>query len=306
MDINRFKGCHVALVTPFEDDGEIDIPALNRLIDFHLKFRTDGLVISGTTGEGATLSDKQFEVLVEKTIKKVKGKIPITVGTGGNSTVTSIERTKWAKELGADAALVVGPYYNKPTQDGYYKHFRAIAEGVDIPIIAYNVPGRTAGMIDWRTLLRLALVPNIIAVKEASGNFDQITQLVRKRPADFLILSGDDILAMSQIAIGADGVISVAANEIPDLMRKLIHSALAGRFKMARQIYLQIYPLMSINFVETNPIPVKSALALMRLIKGNFHLPLVKITEINGYRLKNVLLDLDILSRSDYVNYSKC
>ncbi|OQY28157.1 MAG: 4-hydroxy-tetrahydrodipicolinate synthase [Candidatus Cloacimonetes bacterium 4572_55] len=296
MNLERFRGSLTALVTPFEDNGDIDIPALERLIDFQLANGSDGLVMCGTTGEGATLSDAQFETLIKATMVRVADRVPVVVGTGSNNTQVAVQQTQRAKELRADAALVVGPYYNKPTQDGYYKHFEAIANRVDLPIIVYNVPGRTSGMIDWRTILRLAIIPNIIAVKEASGSFSQWTQLVRKRPDDFLLFSGDDMLSMSQLAIGGDGVISVVANETPDLMSGMIHASLEGDFEKARKIYLTLFPLMDANFVETNPIPVKCALALMGMIKENYHLPLTKIEEVNRYRMRNILKDIHILS----------
>ncbi len=297
MDRSRLRGSLVALVTPFDEQGEIDLPALARLIDFHLHYGTDGLVVCGTTGEGATLTDAQFETVVTTTVKRVNGKIPVIAGTGSNNTAVAIVQTQKAEKLGADGALVVGPYYNKPTQDGYYKHFKIVAESVGIPIILYNVPGRTSGMIDWRTMLRLAAIPNIFGVKEASANFEQLTYLNMKRPDGFMIWSGDDILAVAQIPIGCDGVISVVANEVPDLFREMVHAALNGNFKQARELHLELYALMAINFVESNPIPVKCALKEMGLIAENFHLPLTAVEEVNRQRIKNILQDLKILPR---------
>lgn len=305
MDVTRFRGSQVALVTPFDAEDEIDTPALERLVDFHLENGTDGLVVCGTTGEGATLSEAQFEHVVKTVVQRVQGRIPVTAGTGSNNTAIAIERTQRAKKLGVDAALVVGPYYNKPTQDGYFKHFKAVAEQADLPIIVYNVPGRTAGMIDWRTLLRLAVLDNIFAVKEASADFNQLTQLIRKRPDDFLVLSGDDGLSMAQIAAGADGVISVVANEVPALMARMIHAALEGDFKTAREINHKMYPLMTVNFIESNPIPVKCALAEMGLIQEYYHLPLTRITEVNRNRVKNILKDLGIETGKNNVNKTR-
>lgn len=299
MDWQRLRGSLVALVTPFLENGDVDVPALKKLIDFHLKYGTNGLVVSGTTGEGATLSPEQFRTVIETCVKRIKGTIPVIAGTGSNNTRVAIGTTQLAKELGVDAALVVGPYYNKPTQDGYVHHFRTIAEAVDLPIILYNVPGRTASNIDWRTTLQLSNIPNIIGIKEASGDLVQISHLIRKRDPNFLVWSGDDMLTLPILALGADGVISVVANEVPDLMRKLVEAAMTGDLDTARKIHYEILPLMLVNFVETSPIPVKCALSMMGFIDENYHLPLIPITEVNRMRIKNILQDLSILPRGN-------
>jgi 4-hydroxy-tetrahydrodipicolinate synthase len=233
--------------------------------------------------------------VVEIVIEQSKRRVPVFVGAGSNSTSKAIRDTKRAKKLGADGVLSVGPYYNKPTQQGYYEHFRAIAESEDIPIIVYNVPGRTSGNIEPKTMLRLAQISNIVAVKEASGNLAQIMDIIRDAPKDFRVLCGDDAMAMAVIALGGDGVVSVVSNQTPRMMSALIDAALEGNFTQAREIHYKLLPLMNANFVETNPIPVKTVLSMMGLIGENYRLPLVPIQAANRDKLAKIVEELGLL-----------
>jgi 4-hydroxy-tetrahydrodipicolinate synthase len=295
MKNTNFRGSLVALVTPFTADGEVDVTSLKKLLDFQLENGTDGLVMAGTTGEGATLSPSQFETLLTTTIAHVAKRVPVIAGTGSNNTRTAIRLSQEAEALGADGLLIVGPYYNKPTQEGYYQHFATIANRVTIPIIVYNVPGRTSGNIAWQTVIRLAALPNIVAVKECSGSMVQVSQIIRHRPSDFAVLSGDDALTLPIMALGGDGVTSVVANETPRLMSDLVHAALAGDYEKARQIHHQLLPLMTANFIETNPIPVKCAMSMMGLLEEHYQLPLTPINNENRSRLRQVLMELDLV-----------
>lgn len=295
MKNTNFRGSLVALVTPFTADGEVDVTSLKKLLDFQLENGTDGLVMAGTTGEGATLSPSQFETLLTTTIAHVAKRVPVIAGTGSNNTRTAIRLSQEAEALGADGLLIVGPYYNKPTQEGYYQHFATIANSVAIPIIVYNVPGRTSGNIAWQTVIRLAALPNIVAVKECSGSMVQVSQIIRHRPSDFAVLSGDDALTLPIMALGGDGVTSVVANETPRLMSDLVHAAMAGDYEKARQIHHQLLPLMTANFIETNPIPVKCAMSMMGLLEEHYQLPLTPISEENRPKLKAVLLEMDLI-----------
>lgn len=285
----------MALVTPFTASGEVDVTALKKLLDYQLENGTDGLVMAGTTGEGATLSPSQLETLLTTTIAHVANRVPVIAGTGSNNTRTAIKLSQQAEALGADGLLIVGPYYNKPTQEGYYQHFATIANRVKLPIIVYNVPGRTSGNIAWQTVVRLAALPNITGVKEASGDLIQISQIIRHRPSDFAVLSGDDALTLPIMALGGDGVISVVTNETPRLMSEMVHAAMAGEYKKAREIHHQLLPLMTANFIETNPIPVKSALSMMGKISEQYHLPLTAISDENRLKLKAVLLEMGLI-----------
>ena len=295
MTKKRFQGTGTALVTPFKRDGSIDEPALRRLVDLQIEAGIDMLLPCGTTGEGATLDSGETERVVSIVIDQARVRVPVIVGAGSNSTTKAIRQTKAAKKLGAAGVLSVGPYYNKPTQQGYYEHFRAIAEAEDLPIIVYNVPGRTASNIEAKTMLRLAEVPNIVAVKEASGNLGQIMDIIRDRPPDFRVLSGDDAIALAIVAMGGDGIVSVVSNETPQMMREIIDAGLSGDFHRAREIHYRLLPLMNINFVESNPIPVKAAMAMMGLIEENYRLPLVPIGSQNREKLRQVVEQLGLL-----------
>ena len=295
MTKKRFQGTGTALVTPFKRDGSVDEPALRRFVEFQINYGIDMLLPCGTTGEGATLDAAETEHVVSIVIEQAKGRVPVIVGAGSNSTAKAIQQTKSAKRLGADGVLSVGPYYNKPTQQGFYEHFKAIAEAEDLPIIVYNVPGRTSSNIEAKTMLRLAEITNIVAVKEASGNLGQIMDIIRDRPADFRVLSGDDAIALPVVAMGGDGVISVVSNETPGMMREIIDAGLAGDFNRARELHYKLLPLMNANFLESNPIPVKAALAMMGLIEENYRLPLVMITPANREKLQRIVEQLGLL-----------
>ncbi len=291
----RFRGCHVALVTPFRPNLSIDFQRLDGLVDFLLEQGIDGIVPCGTTGESATLDPQEQEEVIRAVVTRVGGRVPVIAGAGTNATQDAIALAQRAEAAGADAILSVTPYYNRPTPEGLYRHFRALADAVSLPMILYNVPGRTGCNLDARTVRRLAEVPTIIGVKEASGNFSQIMELIRTRPEGFLVLSGDDSFTLPILALGGDGVISVVANEVPREMRTLVQAALAGDFATARQWHYKLLPLMNANFLETNPIPVKAALALMGLVEENYRLPLCPPDDATRSRLKDILQQLQLL-----------
>ena len=295
MTKKTFQGTGTALVTPFRPDGSVDEKALRRLVDFQISEGIDMLLPCGTTGEGATLEAGESDRVVQIVIEQAKRRVPVIAGAGSNSTAKAIQATKRAKHLGADGVLSVGPYYNKPTQQGYYEHFKAIAEAESIPVIVYNVPGRTAGNIEAKTMLRLAEIPNIVAVKEASGNIGQIMDIIRDRPAKFRVLAGDDMTALPVVALGGDGVVSVVSNEAPGMMRTLIDAALEGDHARARELHYKLLPLMNANFIESNPIPVKAALAMMGLIEETYRLPLVPMSAANRDKLAKIVEELGLL-----------
>jgi 4-hydroxy-tetrahydrodipicolinate synthase len=297
MKIDWMRGCATALVTPFKSDGAIDEAALSRLIDYQIDNGISLLVPCGTTGESATMTEEEDQRVIKHTIDHSKGRARVIAGAGSNSTAVAIENSKIARNLGADAILQVAPYYNKPTQHGLYAHFRAIAEAVpELPIVIYNVPGRTSSNIAAETTLRLARdCENIVAVKEASGNLSQIMEILRARPDGFRVLSGDDAITFPMIALGGDGLISVASNEAPRLMSRMVDAALAGSWDEAREIHYQLLPLMEVNFIESSPGPVKAGLAMMGIISENYRLPLVPIQENSRARLRAVLAELGLL-----------
>ena len=269
------QGSIVAIVTPMHEDGSLDLPGLRKLIDWHIEEGTDGIVIVGTTGESPTVSVEEHCELVKLAVEHTAGRIPVIAGTGGNSTSEAIELTRYAKSVGADASLQVVPYYNRPTQEGMYQHFRAIAEAVDLPVILYNVPGRTVADMSNETVLRLAQVPGIVGIKEATGNIARGSDLIRLAPKDFAVYSGDDPTAMALMFCGAKGNISVTANVAPRAMHELCAAAIAGRVDEAVAINNRMLPLHLKLFVEPNPVPVKWALAEMGRIPGGIRLPLV-------------------------------
>ncbi len=273
-----FQGSLVAIVTPMFEDGSLDIPSLNALIDFHIDQGTDGIVIVGTTGESPTVDFDEHCLLIKTAVSQVNGRVPVIAGTGANSTNEAIVLTKKAKELGADACLLVAPYYNKPTQEGLYQHFKAVAQAVDIPQILYNVPGRTGCDITNETVLRLAIHPNIVGIKDATGGIERGTDLLLRAPKDFAVFSGDDATAMPLMLLGARGVISVTANVAPKLMHEMCVAAAAGDVKLARDINAKLFALHQKLFVEANPIPVKWFLQQMGFIKSGIRLPLVHLS----------------------------
>ena len=299
--IDWLSGCATALVTPFTSDGAIDEDALTRLIEYQLSGGVKLLVPCGTTGESATMTEEEDQRVIKRTIKLAQGRARVIAGTGSNATAAAIENSKIAAKLGADAVLVVAPFYNKPTQQGLYAHFRAIAEEVDLPIVIYNVPGRTSCNISAETTLRLARdCENLAAVKEASGNLSQIMEILRNRPEGFRVLSGDDALTFPMIALGADGLISVASNEAPELMARMVDQALAGNWDEARKLHYRLLPLMEVNFIESSPGPVKAGLAMMNLIGENYRLPLVPIQEKSRSQLRAVLAELGLVKEASH------
>lgn len=301
--IEWMRGCATALVTPFTSDGSIDEDALTGLIEYQINNGVKLLVPCGTTGESATMTEEEDERVISKTIELAKGRARVIAGAGSNSTAVAIENSKNVQALGADAVLQVAPYYNKPTQHGLYAHFRAIAEAVsDLPIVIYNVPGRTSSNIAAETTLRLARdCENIVAVKEASGNLSQIMEILRDRPEGFRVLSGDDAITFALIALGGDGLISVASNEAPGLMNRMVDLALEGNWDEARELHYRLLPLMEANFIESSPGPVKAGLAMMNLIGENYRLPLVPIQEKSRACLREVLLELGLLKEASHV-----
>ena len=283
------KGSIVALITPFKN-GKVDEASLRNLIKWHLEAGTHGILVLGTTGEAVTLSKEERKRIMEIALEEAKGKVPLIVGTGTNNTMAALEYTKMAEEMGFDAALIVAPYYNKPTQNGLYEHYSYIAKNTNIPIILYNVPGRTSVNILPDTTAKLAQIDNIVAIKEACGDIKQVTELLMKCPKDFVILSGDDFTAYATVMLGGKGVISVAANVMPKEMAELMEKALNGEVAEAKELNLKLYPLYKAMFIETNPVPAKFALWLMGKIETpEVRLPLAPLTENSLEQLKKVL-----------------
>ncbi len=283
-----FSGAFTAVVTPFKD-GLVDEAGLKNLIRFGVDGGVSGFVPCGTTGESPTLSHEEHNRVVEITVKEIAGQVKVIAGAGSNSTEEAINLTRHAKRVGADAVLLVSPYYNKPTQEGLYRHFKAIAESVDIPIILYNIQGRTAVNIENATVERLSKIPNIVGVKEASGSILQMSEVLRLCGSDFDVLSGDDQMTFPLMALGGKGVISVITNIIPDRMSALVKHMLNGEIEQARSLHFQIYELCQAMFIETNPIPVKTALGLMGKITPEFRLPLCEPGSTNLEKLKGIL-----------------
>jgi 4-hydroxy-tetrahydrodipicolinate synthase len=292
-----FTGTGTALVTPFRTDGSLDEPALRSLVKRQIDAGINFLVPCGTTGESPTLTHAEHLRVVELTLEVAKGRVPVLAGAGGYNTAEVISLANELQKLGADGILSVTPYYNKPTQEGLFQHFRAIASAVNLPIILYSVQGRTGVNIDPSTVLRLSQIPNIVGIKEASGNVSQMGAILNLVPKDFLVLSGDDSLTLPLISLGGHGLISVASNEIPAEMTRLVQSALSGDFSEARRLHFQYLSLMDINFVESNPIPVKAALAEMGLLQPVWRLPLVSPKPENLARIRTVLESLNLLER---------
>jgi len=283
------KGSLVAIVTPMHEDGSLDLYALKKLVDFHIEQGTDGVVVVGTTGESPTVDVEEHCLLIKTTVDHVAKRVPVIAGTGANSTSEAIDLTKHAKALGADACLLVTPYYNKPTQEGLYQHFAAVANAVDIPQILYNVPGRTGCDIQNDTVLRLAQISNIVGVKDATGGMERGTDLILRAPKDFAIYSGDDATSMSLLLLGGHGVISVTANVAPKLMHELCEKAMVGDVVAAREINAKLFALHQKLFVEANPIPVKWVLQQMGWIQSGIRLPLVNMSEQYHHVLRNAM-----------------
>jgi 4-hydroxy-tetrahydrodipicolinate synthase len=299
-----FVGCGTALVTPFRRDLSLDEDTLRILVRRQIAAGINFLVPCGTTGESPTLSQEEHLRVVAITVEEAKGKVPVLAGAGGYNTHHVIETERECERMGADGILSVTPYYNKPTQEGLYQHFKAIAAATSLPMILYNVPPRTNVNIDPATLRRLSEIENIIGVKEASGNISQITQVIQQVPEDFLVLSGDDSLTLPIAAMGGRGIISVASNEIPAYMTRLAQLCLAGNFAEARIMQRKWLPLLEVNFIETNPTPVKAAMAEMGLLEPVFRLPLVPPRPENLAKIRAVLESLALLERSRVANRS--
>ena len=302
LQVDWLRGCATAMVTPFTGDGSVDEKCLRELIEYQIAGGVRVLVPCGTTGESVTMNDDENRLVISTTVDLARGRAKVIAGTGSNSTAVTIQRSQAAREIGVDGVLTVAPYYNKPTQDGLYAHFRAIAEAVDgLPVVIYNVPSRTSSNIAAETTLRLARdVENIVAVKEASGNLSQIMEILRARPEGFRVISGDDSLTLAMIALGAEGLISVASNEIPQLMSQLNDLALDGKWDEARKLHFRLLPLMEANFIESSPGPVKAAMAMMGLLKENLRLPLVPVQEKTRARLREVLTELGVLKETSH------
>ncbi|MCX8084962.1 MAG: 4-hydroxy-tetrahydrodipicolinate synthase [Calditerrivibrio sp.] len=288
-----FKGAITALVTPMKD-GMVDEEKLRNLVEFQIENGISGLVPCGTTGEAATLSYEEHMKVIEIVVDQAKKRVPVIAGTGSNSTHETIYLTEFAKKVGCEAALVVTPYYNKPTQKGLYEHYKAVAEAVDIPLVLYNVPGRTAVNMLPETVIKLSKINNIVAVKEASGSLDQVSEIIAGVDANFDVLSGDDSMTIPMMALGGKGVISVASNIAPKEVSTMVECWLNGKIEEAKRLHLKLFPLFKGIFLETNPIPVKKALYLMGIIENDIRLPLVEMTPEGTEKLRKILIDLNI------------
>ena len=293
----HLRGSMVAIVTPFKN-YKVDERALNNLIEMHVKAGTSAIVPCGTTGESATLSFEEHDRVIKVTVEAARGRIPVIAGTGSNSTREAIRITKHAQESGADAALLISPYYNRPTQRGLYLHFKAIAEAVDLPLILYNIASRTAVNIEPETLAQLAQIPNIVAVKEASGNLEQMSRILQLTQGKLKLISGDDVLTLPVLAIGGVGVISVVANIVPKDVAAMMTAWDAGRHREALQWHNRLLPLTKAMFLETNPIPVKTAMGVLGMIQPELRLPLCEISETNRERLQMTLESYGLLKSS--------
>jgi 4-hydroxy-tetrahydrodipicolinate synthase len=292
------RGCGTALVTPFQQNGSVDVEALRRLVQFQLREGIHFLVPCGTTGETPTLEHAEYLDVVRIVLDEVKGRVPVVPGVTGNNTAKVVQDAQEIARLGVSAILSAAPYYNKPTQEGLYQHFKAIAESIDLPLVLYNVPGRTASNIEPPTVSRLAGIPNIIGIKEASGSIVQQMDVLALTPPDFRVLSGDDAFTFPLMALGGTGIISVASNEIPGPMSRLAQLMLDGHVEEARKLHFQWLPLMQVNFIESSPIPVKAALAMMGLIHEAYRLPLVPMRAENRAKLEKILQTQGLLSRA--------
>jgi 4-hydroxy-tetrahydrodipicolinate synthase len=292
----KLRGCGTALVTPFKSDGSIDEKALRSLVEWQVESKIDFLVPCGTTGETPTLAHDEWLRVIDITIEVVNGRVPIVAGATSNSTREAVNKSKEvASRKGVDAILSASPYYNKPTQEGQYQHFKAVSEAVDNPIMLYNVPGRTAVNIEVPTLLRLAELKNIVAVKEASGSITQIAEVCASVPADFSVLSGDDAITLPVISLGGVGIVSVASNEIPREMAEMTRAALANDWEKARAIQKKFLPLMQANFLESNPGPAKAVLAMMGRIEENYRLPMVPVKKETKAKLEKIASEVGLL-----------
>ena len=289
-----FEGSFVAIVTPFKN-GKVDAKALKDLIEFHIENGTNGIVPCGTTGESATLSHHEHEEVIRIAVETCRGRVPVLAGTGSNATHEAIELTLSAEKLGADGALLITPYYNKPTQEGLYQHFAAVAKETKLPIILYNVPSRTSVNMISETVARLSKIENIVGIKEASGNLVQVSEIIQSCGTNFEVISGEDALTWPILALGGKGVISVTANLVPEKFSKLCKAALEGDMAIARSLHYELLKLNDVMFIETNPIPVKAALAIMGRIDNEFRAPLCSPSDQNLATLKSVLQEYTLI-----------
>lgn len=290
-----FKGAIVAIITPIKN-GKVDYESYKKLIDFQINNKTNGILTAGCTGEPATLDYDEHKDLIKFTVEYVNKKVPVIAGTGSNNTKEAVELTEFAQKAGADAALLITPYYNKPTQKGLYLHYKEIAKAVSFPIILYNVPSRTGISIEPETVARLSEIKNIIGIKEASGSLDQVSKILTLvKREDFVVFSGDDSLTLPIMAVGGKGVISVASNIVPLEVSQMVEYALNGHFEEARKIHLKLFPIFKILFIETNPIPVKTCLALMGMISPEWRLPLCGPSEESIEKIKKVIKEFGLI-----------
>jgi 4-hydroxy-tetrahydrodipicolinate synthase len=291
----KLEGVYTALVTPMTETGKLDEKALRRLVDFQVEGGVQGLVPVGTTGESPTLDGEECKRVIQVVVEQARGRVQVIAGAGSNSTAEAVEYARDAKEVGAMATLQVGPYYNKPTNQGFLGHFRAIADTVDLPLVVYNIAGRTGKNIDNPTMIELSSHRNIVGVKEASGDIGQVMDLIAKKPADFAVLSGDDNLVFPIMALGGTGVISVASNIVPERMVRLVGAILKGEWEAARRMHYELLPLFKAIFIETNPIPIKAALAMKGMMNETYRLPMCALAPANHKTLEGVLREMKIL-----------
>lgn len=291
----RLKGVYTALVTPFNKDGSVDWEAMKNSVEFQIKEKISGIAPMGTTGESPTMSHDDHIKIVETVVKQAAGRVPVIAGSGSNCTEEAIEMTKAVKKCGANVSLQVAPYYNKPSQEGFYRHFMAIADAVDIPLMIYNIPGRCGKAIDNSTIIRMAKHPNVCYVKEATGSLASMMELAAGIPDDFDILSGDDNLGLPMIALGAKGIVSVASNLIPRDMEEMAQAGLAGDMEKARKLHYRLMPFFKAEFIDTNPIPIKYMMFLKGMIQENYRLPMCELSDSHKNAVKVVLKDLGIL-----------
>jgi 4-hydroxy-tetrahydrodipicolinate synthase len=290
------RGTYTALITPFKND-EVDFEGLRYLINFQIENGVDGLLLLGTTGETPTLTNQEQEEIIRTAVMEIRGRVPMMVGTGTNCTSKTIEYTKRAKELGADMALIVTPYYNKPTDEGLFRHFATISDNVELPFIVYNIQSRTGKNIETRTLQKISALENVIGVKEASGNINQMGDVIRTiamTNPNFSVMCGDDSLTLPLIALGGRGIISVVSNILPGRVVSMVNAALNGNFVLARQLHYELLPLVKGIFIETNPIPVKTAMSMLGLPAGSVRLPLCEMSDENLAKLRNIVNEMDI------------
>ncbi|MHB1329037.1 MAG: 4-hydroxy-tetrahydrodipicolinate synthase [Gemmatimonadales bacterium] len=292
--MSAFRGCGTALVTPFESDGSLDLDALRRLVDWQIVEGIDFLVACGSTGEAQTLSDEERLTVTRTVVEAARGRVPVVAGATSNDTARAVAETQAMCQLGVDGILSAAPYYNKPTQTGLLRHFEAVIEASSQPVILYNVPGRSAVNITPATILELARHPRVVAVKEASGDINQMMRIIKDRPEGFLVLSGDDGMTLPLIALGGDGIISVISNEVPGLVTRLARLALDGHLIEARELHYRLLPLIDANFIESNPGPAKCALAMMGKISNVLRLPLVPVSAASRAVIENVLRDFAV------------